>query len=54
MAKLPSKWQYGKSLNPKSWGETADILKSLQSKPKRPTGLYERLVALEDQLKEKK
>lgn len=53
MAKKPT-WTYGKSPNPKSWAETSDILKSLQSKPKKSSGLYDRLVAIESMLKEKK
>ena len=47
-------WQYGTSPNPKTWAETSDILKSLQSKPKKSSGLYDRLVAIESLLKEKK
>ena len=47
-------WQYGKSPNPKTWAETSDILKSLQSKPKKSSGIYERLLAIEGMLKEKK
>ena len=53
MAKTP-KWQYGKSPNPKTWAETSDILKSLQTKKRKSSGLYDRLVAIETLLKEKK
>ena len=50
-------WQYGTSPNPKTWQETADILKSRQTLPKKApktSGFYERLVAVENTLKEKK
>lgn len=53
MAKKPA-WEYGKSPNPKTWGETSDILKSLQTKKRKSSGLYDRLVAIESMLKEKK
>ena len=51
-----NKWVYGQSGNPKTWHETADILKAMQPKrkPKGGSGLYDRLVQIESLLKEKK
>ena len=54
MAKSSTKpWRYGDAA-PKTWQETADILKANQKPVKKSSGLYERLVAIEGLLKEKK
>ena len=48
-------WRYGVDPNPRSWAETAEILKAGQtSKPKKSSGLYDRLLQIETLLKEKK
>ncbi len=47
-------WVYGDP-HPKTWRETADILKENQAvkKPKKPGRMYDRLLELENIVKEK-
>lgn len=53
MPKKPS-YVYGQSPAPTSWGEAAEVLKAINSKPKRKSsGLMERIAAIEKLLEKK-
>jgi hypothetical protein len=54
MAMKPA-WTYGSSPAPHNWHEAAEAMKSIkQSKPRKSSGLLDRLAAIESLLKEKK
>lgn len=50
----PAKYVWGKSPNPSSWAQTAEILKASQGKLRRTGGLAEKLANIEKLLGEKK
>lgn len=47
-------YQYGKSPNPTSWYDTADILKANQKGVKKPSGITDKLEAIQKLLGERK